>query len=292
MTKAELKLKSKPSLTKGIITSIKKKNIIYKKFIKAKNSAEKTISYNEFKHYRNLVTKLSRISKAKHYHHYFSDHKKNMLKTWKGIKLLVNINKRNSKTVTCLNVDGIEETDPFLISNHFNKFFSTIAQRIESKIVKASKHFSDFLAEPLQSNFFLTPTLPDENQKMIKSLNNKKAIGPNNIPTKVLQEFGKTISIPLADLINLSFKCGIFPMFLKVVSLTPIHKKVDSLDCNNYRPVSLTANLSKLTEKLVHKRLYNFVENHKLLHEHQYGFQKKHSTNHALIDFTEKKDQD
>ena len=67
-----------------------------------------------------------------------------------------------------------------------------------------------------------------------------------------------------------------------------MHKKGDSLDCNNYRPVSLTSNLSKLIEKLVHKRHYTFLEKHKFLHEHQYGFQKKHSTNHALIDITEK----
>ena len=152
------------------MTSIKKKNIIYKKFIKTKNSAEKNILYNEFKHYGNLATKLNRISKAKHYHHFFTDHKKNVPKTWEGIKLLVNINKRNDETVTCLNVDGIEETDPFLISNHFNKFFSTIAQKIEGKIVKTNKHFSDFLTEPLQSSFLLTPPLPDEIQGVIKSL--------------------------------------------------------------------------------------------------------------------------
>ena len=36
-----------------------------------------------------------------------------MLKTWEGIKLLVNINKRNNKTVTCLNVGGVEEADTF-----------------------------------------------------------------------------------------------------------------------------------------------------------------------------------
>ena len=34
-----------------------------------------------------------------------------MLKTWEGINLLVNVNKRNNKTDTCLNVDGIEEID-------------------------------------------------------------------------------------------------------------------------------------------------------------------------------------
>ena len=114
--KAALKLKSKPWLTKGIVTSIKKKKKIYKKFIKAKNSAERNILYNEFKNYGNLVTKLSRISKAKHDHDYFTDHKKNMLKTWEGVKLLVNINKGNNETVTCLNVDVTEETDPFLTS--------------------------------------------------------------------------------------------------------------------------------------------------------------------------------
>ena len=58
-----------------------------------------------------------------------------MLKTWEGIKLLVNINKRNNKTVNCLNADGVEEADPFIICNHFNKFFSTIAQQIEGKIL-------------------------------------------------------------------------------------------------------------------------------------------------------------
>ena len=98
-----------------------------------------------------------------------------MLKTWKGIKLLVNINKRNNKAVACSNVDGIEEMDPFLISNHFNKFSSTIAQKIDGKIGKTNNHFSDFLTKPLQSNFFLTHTLPYETQEIIRSLNNKKS---------------------------------------------------------------------------------------------------------------------
>ena len=94
--------------------------------------------------------------------------------------------------------------------------------------------------------------------------------------------------MPLANLLNLSFERGIFPMSLKVASVTPIHKKGDSLDCNNYRPVSFKSNLSKLIEKLVHKRLRNFLEKHKLLYGHQHGFQKKHSTNHVLVDITEK----
>ena len=104
----------------------------------------------------------------------------------------------------------------------------------------------------------------------------------------MLKVFGKTISIPLANFINLSFECGIFPISLKVASVTPIHKKGDFLDCNNYFPVSLTSNLSKLLEKLVHKRFYNFLEKHKLLYQNQYAFHKKHFTNYALIYINEK----
>ena len=95
-----------------------------------------------------------------------------------------------------------------------------------------------------------------------------------SISKKASKVFSKTISIPLANLINLSFKCGVFPMSRKVSSVTPVHKKGGSIDCNNYRPVSLSSNLSKLIEKLVHNRLFNFLEKHKLLYEHQYGFQK------------------
>ena len=137
------------------MNSVKKKNTIYKKFVKTKNSTEKNILYNEFKDYRNLVTKLSRISKAKHYHHYFTDHKKNMLKTWEGIKLLVNINKRNNKTVNCLNVDGVEETDPFVISNHFNKFFSTpLHSKLRVRLLRLINTFQTFYPNLYNQTFF------------------------------------------------------------------------------------------------------------------------------------------
>ena len=41
-------------------------------------------------------------------------------------------------------------------------------------------------------------------------------------------------------------------------------------------------------EKIVHSRLYSFLEKNSLLFERQYGFCNKLSTNHALIDITSK----
>ena len=58
--------------------------------------------------------------------------------------------------------------------------------------------------------------------------------------------------------------------------------------CENYRPISLLPNLSKLLERAMHTRLYEYLENSKILYDLQFGFRKKNSTTHALIDIVEK----
>ena len=55
----------------------------------------------------------------------------------------------------------------------------------------------------------------------------------------------------------------------------------------NYRPISLLSNLNKILEKIVHTRVYSFLEEFNCLYSYQFGFRKKHSTNHALIEITE-----
>ena len=60
------------------------------------------------------------------------------------------------------------------------------------------------------------------------------------------------------------------------------------MQCSNYRPISLTSNISKIMEKLVHERLYFFLENNNVIYDKQFGFRNKHSTTHALIEIIEK----
>ena len=56
----------------------------------------------------------------------------------------------------------------------------------------------------------------------MKTLNLKKATGPNSITTKLLKLFNKTISVPPANLINLSFEKEIFSKSLKIGSVINI----------------------------------------------------------------------
>ena len=55
----------------------------------------------------------------------------------------------------------------------------------------------------------------------------------------------------------------------------------------NYRPISLLPNINKIFEKIMYKRVYEFVEEKNILYELQFGFRTLHSTQHALTDITE-----
>ena len=72
-----------------------------------------------------------------------------------------------------------------------------------------------------------------------------------------------------------------------MAKVIPIFKKDDPLDCVNYRPISLLPIFSKIFEKIIYSRMYEFLESNKLIYNRQFGFRANHSTNHALISMTE-----
>ena len=74
---------------------------------------------------------------------------------------------------------------------------------------------------------------------------------------------------------------------MKLAKVVPIFKKGCPLDSSNYRPISLLSVFSKIIEKIMYKRLYEFLELHNILYCHQFGFRASHSINHALISLTE-----
>ena len=73
---------------------------------------------------------------------------------------------------------------------------------------------------------------------------------------------------------------------MKIAKVIPIYKCKEKNEMGNYRPISLLPSISKIIEKLVHKRLYSFCENNEILNDNQYGFRPKHSTIDAVSKFT------
>jgi hypothetical protein len=65
---------------------------------------------------------------------------------------------------------------------------------------------------------------------------------------------------------------------MEVCQCFPVFKKDERYFKNNYRPVSLLPRLSKICEKIIFARLYDFLMEFGFLHPFQSGFRPGHST--------------
>ena len=284
----EFKQKYKPWVSNIILTKIKEKHKKFKKYISCKNDARKAELLSQFKSLKNEITFDIRAGKKAYYQRYFSIHKNNLQKIWKGIKEIINIKSKNFDHPTCIQVDDQTITDPTNIANSFNDYFSSIADKIlQKRKYNGTKSYRDFLSNRLLENFVFEDCSENEIKSIISSLDSSKSSGPNSIPTDILQLLRDIIPSPLKDIFNLSFATGQHPDLFKIAKTIPIFKKGSRLLVSNYRPISLLSNLNKILEKLVHTRVYKFLEQFHCLYSLQFGFRQKHSTNHALIDITE-----
>ena len=179
-------------------------------------------------------------------------------------------------------------SNPIKIANNFNNHFTSIAEKIEDNLIKFKFNYYKYLSNPNEYSFFIKPANAEEVLCEITKLNNNKSIGPSSTPLKFLILFKTTLSEPKSLMANISFSTGTFPSTLKTANIIPIYKKDDHTVCNNYRPISLLSNISKIIEKLVHKWQTTFLNKNAILYEKQFGFRNNHSTTHALLEITEK----
>ena len=168
-------------------------------------------------------------------------------------------------------------------------FFSNIGPQLADEIETANDvHFTNFLPEPFDKSLFLHPTNPTEIINITKALNSSKSQGHDRISTSLLKQIIHFIVAPLVHIFNLSISLGKCPNLLKVAKVTPVYKKDDPREISNYRPISILSSISKILEKIVYNRLYDFLNKNKLLNPNQYGFRKNHSTDLALVHIFDK----
>ena len=92
---------------------------------------------------------------------------------------------------------------------------------------------------------------------------------------KLLKYLAEPISESLSLIVNEPFLNGIYLDKLKTAKVVALHKKGASDNPTNYRPISLLSVFSEIIGKLVHKRLYDFLELSDVIHPLQFGFRTK-----------------
>ena len=114
-----------------------------------------------------------------------------------------------------------------------------------------------------------------------------KACQDTDIPTKIIKENADIFADILLARFNDSVEKSNFPSFLKKANITPVFKKGDRNSKDNYRPVSILPNISKIFERCIFRQLYSFI--FEFLSKYQCGFRKIYSTTqHCLLAMLEK----
>ena len=297
ITKKELKLMLKPWITQEILAKCDRRDKLLKQYKSEKNPNIATELYKEYKLLRNQITSDKRRGKKAHTIAKFERNKNSTSTVWKSIRSLVNMKPGKKSSVKLMDESNNLISDPQIIGNIFNDHFSTLGVKVQQKIPHEEGDFREYLKKrgrdnkaiinPDDHSFFLSPTIPDEIEKIIEKLNPSKSTGPNGIPVFIMKLFKGFFSYWLSKLINLSFETGEFPLMLKLAKVIPLHKKESVLNYLNYRPISLLSVFSKIYEKTIYVRIYSYLVKYNMIYSKQFGFRGNHSVNHAIISFTE-----
>ena len=188
-------------------------------------------------------------------------------------------------------------TDPKNIAEIMTKHFISIGQTTEQMNTKEysnlslhqilkmfEKHNSIIsIKNNLKCNmlFEFQPITKDTLKEIILSLDHNKAFGHDMIIAKFLKLAADIIAGPLANILNKGILQGTFPSSMKLAVVSPVYKKKDPFNKENYRPISVLTALSKVFEKAIELQLSPFLNRKFSNFLCAYG--KHFSSQHALI---------
>ena len=107
--------------------------------------------------------------------------------------------------------------------------------------------------------------------------------GETNINKAILNKLPNRAITILQTIFNHTLSLGYFPTKFKTALIKMIHKaNTDCTDPKNYRPISLLEVPGKILEKIINKRLREFLETHTIITDKQHGFRAARGTDTAL----------
>ena len=222
-----------------------------------------------------------------YYTELFENCKSNIRKTWHALNSISGRTNDKSSINDKFRINTNIIQNPNEIANAFCKYFSEVGKTFAENIPASQHSFNKYLGTSKhQQSLFLSPTDPNEINKIINSLKPKKSSGHDLISTHFIKSIKDQICIPLSTLFNKSLETGYVPNIFKLAKVTPIYKAKDAQELTNYIPISLLPSMSKILEKIIHKRLYTFLNSQNIFYHSQYGFRPKHSTINAITEFT------
>ena len=282
----------KRSLTPWFDTEIfvgeKTQRRLFRRFRKSHKKEDHEI----YRRFRNKLSKKKYQAKKKYFMNLLNDAKNEGDKTatWNIINRVFGRKKKNRvfpDSVKTKEPNPRELSDHKDIADGLNNHFTSIAQNLADSLPKTNTTYSSFLGPENKNSIFLRNVDIEEIYEEIVNICPRKAAGYDDIPPKIIKWAPQLFAPILRTIFNKCIDSGYYPDAMKIAKVTPIYKKGDKNDLNNYRPISVLSQFNQLFERLLSKRLLSFFEKFNIITKKQFGFLKKYCTKHAILDLKE-----
>ena len=237
-----------------------------------------------YKTFANRFKYMARSAERKYYSNIFSAIKNDTKELWKRINHVRGSSKTDNSFITELQTNTGIVYDHFDMANALNEHFVNVTEKLKNSSSNSNK--DDYCQESTTSLVFEDITHTELIEVMNKVHNSKST--NDELPLRIFKQCSKNVFSYLCELLNESVKSGIYPSCLKKSIIIPIFKKGDKKSPSNYRPICLLSYITKVFEKLIHRRIFDFLNRKMLLYENQFGFRKNHSTSLALLKMSDK----
>jgi len=138
-----------------------------------------------------------------------------------------------------------------LFNQFFYSVFSTTTVTLPSDV--------DTL-DPSVNNHLVSITITEVDvYNALSSLNINKATGIDGIGPKILNYCAISLFKPLHYLFSLSLRKHALPSDWLIHTIVPVYKSGDKTSANNYRPISLLCNTSKVLEQLIYDKVFPHI---------------------------------
>ena len=286
-----------PFMNKNTSKAIMTRSRLRNKFLR-KRTPENKIAYNQ---QRNFCVSLIRETKRE----YFNSLNEKLVTDnklfWNTIKPFFSDKGATREKYTLIEEEEILDDDQ-KISTVFNDFFSSIVSNLNIPQYEDQNVNLDNIDDPLEiikekyknhpsivaildkkfdKSFSFQPVSKEEIEKEILSLRDGKAVQQSDIPTKIVRMNVDIFSELLYFEVYKTIEFSTFPFCMKLADVTPVYKKGNRSVKDNYRPVSILPNLSKVFERCLYKQMSPYFDN--ILSKYQCGFRKNHNAQHCLL---------
>ena len=189
---------------------------------------------------------------------------------FKAIKRICGPTIRTSQTVKSKDDTILDQPEEVLArwTEHFEQLLNQQSEVDETVIDNIAQRDTDFSME--------NPPSYTEVTDAIKKLKNNRCAGEDGVPAEIFKFAGDAFKKKLHKLVMQVWDIADVPQGWKNALIIKLYKKGDTLNCGNYRGISLLAVAGKILSNILLVRMENLLSD--ILPESQCGFRRERST--------------